>query len=112
MSLGLGPGVSVFIPDVLMGSPGKPPSHGILTAVWNMGVICLPAFPTPFSVRLPCTHFCPPSTIWSCWRLCINVLQNLGQVGHTYLAILLAGITLCGLVPISLPEAGTSWRTS
>lgn len=59
MSLGLGPGVSVFIPDVLMGSAWKLHSHGILTVLWTMTVICLASLPVQFSVRGPRTHSCP-----------------------------------------------------
>lgn len=59
MSLGLGPGVSIFIPDVLMGSPRKLHSHGILNEVWNMRAICLAPLPAQFSVRGPHTHSWP-----------------------------------------------------
>lgn len=58
-SLGLGPGVSILIPDVLMGSTWKLRSHGILTEVWNMRVICLAPLPAQFSDRGPHTHSCP-----------------------------------------------------
>lgn len=59
MSLGLRPGVSVFIPDVLMGSTCKLHSHGVLTEVWNMRVKSLAPLPAQFSVRGPHTQSCP-----------------------------------------------------
>lgn len=45
MNLHLGPGVSISVPDVLMGSAEKLHSHGIVTALWTMRVICLALLP-------------------------------------------------------------------
>lgn len=57
MNLHLGPGVSISTPDVLMGSAEKLHSHGIVTALWTMRVICLALLP---AVSPPPPHSCSP----------------------------------------------------
>lgn len=59
MNLHLGPGVSISTPDVLMGSAEKLHSHGIVTALWTMRVICLALLP---AVSPPPPHSCSPPT--------------------------------------------------
>lgn len=132
MSLGLGPGVSIFIPDVLMGSTRKLPSHGILTEVWNVRAICLAPLPAPLSVRGPHTHSCPRPfgvdggyvrkrhTVSSaggreattlcflatCWAWFVLASLREGECGHACRWVCCACV--CTPLP-SYPRNNTSW---
>lgn len=99
---GLGPGVSIFIPDVLMGSTWKLHSHGILTEVWNMRVICLCPLPAQFSDRGPHTHSCPQPFGVDGWYIhnC-HTASSAGRRSATYPPF--PGHIL-GMVRISLPS--------
>lgn len=80
MNLHLGPGVSISTPDVLMGSAEKLHSHGIVTALWTMRVICLALLP---AVSPPPPHSCSPPThqgLTAGARL--HVTESLSQEGE------------------------------
>lgn len=82
VSLGVRPGVSAFIPDVLMGSTRKLPSHGILTEVWNMRAPCLAPLPAPRLSGAPTLTYALDH-VGLLADTCINVTQHLVQEGET-----------------------------
>lgn len=99
MNLHLGPGVSISTPDVLMGSAEKLHSHGIVTALWTMRVICLALLP---AVSPPPPHSCPPNTLGvDCW--CTLTCHRVSKVGGRHATSPSFPSCISGMVCISWP---------